>query len=77
MKNNQGFNLSAVWFLIIANLILFIATYISNDLYYDVQCENVHTEDEIFVYGNVKYIIPYPEYIWMAYYWGKNVGKYY
>lgn len=32
MKRNQGFNLSAVWFLIIANLIVYIATSINSDL---------------------------------------------
>jgi hypothetical protein len=48
-----------------------------NDSYYDIQCENVHTKDELYIYGEIKYIISYPEYIWMTYYWGKNVGKYY
>ena len=32
MKRNQGSNLSAIWFLIGANLLLFIATYINSDL---------------------------------------------
>ena len=35
MRRNKGLDLSAVWFLIIANLIVFIATYISNDVYND------------------------------------------
>src|SRR4030042_630221 len=36
MKRNQGFNLNAVWFLIILNLIVFIATYIANYVDHDL-----------------------------------------
>ena len=33
MRRSRGFNLNAVWFLILANLIVFIPTYLSTDVY--------------------------------------------
>lgn len=49
-----------------------------NDIFYDVNSGIYFTEDKLYeYYESVKYIISYPEIIWMTYYYGKNVGKYY
>jgi hypothetical protein len=47
------------------------------DLYYDIQSERWYKEEQFPDFWKIKYVISYPEYIWMTYHYRKNVGKYY